>query len=429
MKNNIELYKAIGEADDAMVKDALESGTAKEQSRRLRGILEAAACVAAVCGFIAASFFLQRISRQGASFGDDSTPDMTTAESTVTDVPDDGIDHSFDWQYEYDLEYENISIAGDYLFNDANARGRFLILKRNVHTGECTAVCTDPFCEHNSPSCPFYNTMFVVGIGNTMYGVMLDENINKTVLYSYDVDADKKENVYETTAIISELYQYKYFLYFRSSGKGVQRLDTRTGVIEKVKSQPGTISSINCGLIVWAQHRQNGAVATCTATDLLGNDPRPYNIFIYNGKLHGVIFDENYKPSYVQLDRSGSVEKVLIENSYFGFPVGNNFIYFGTDGGGSLHPNSENKANGDIYIASLDTFESRLLCHVEEVKPYGCARSYHNALLSGDWIALNYQSKNPESENPESENRIGADADMLLVNMVTGEYHISRYME
>ena len=271
--------------------------------------------------------------------------------------------------------------------------------------------------------------MFVVGIGNTMYGVMLDENINKTVLYSYDVDADKKENIYETTDSISELYQYKYFLYFRSSGKGVQRLDTRTGVIEKVKSQPGTISSINCGLIVWAQHRQNGAVATCTATDLLGNDPRPYNIFIYNGKLHGVIFDENYKPSYVQLDRSGSVEKVLIENSYFGFPVGNNFIYFGTDGGGSLHPNSENKANGDIYIASLDTFESRLLCHVEEVKPYGCARSYHNALLSGDWIALNYQSKNPESENPESENRIGVDADMLLVNMVTGEYHISRYME
>ena len=428
MKNSIELYKAIGEADDAMVKDALEGGTAKEQSRRLHGILEAAACVAAVCGFIAASFFLQRISRQGASFGDDSTPDMTTAESTVTDVPDDGIDHSFDWQYEYDLEYENISIAGDYLFNDANASGRSLILKRNVHTGECTAVCTDPFCEHNSPSCPFYNTMFVVGIGNTMYGVMLDENINKTVLYSYDVETEKKENVYETTDSISELYQYKYFLYFRSSGKGVQRLDTRTGVIEKVKSQPGIISWINCGLIVWSQFRQNGE-AMLTATDLLGNDPRPYNSLIYNGKLHGVIFDENYKSSYVQLDRSGSVEKVLIENSYFGFPVGNNFIYFGTDGGGSLHPNGENKANGDIYIAPLDTFESRLLCHVEEVKPYGFASSYLNALLSGDWIALNYQSKNPESENPESENRIGADADMLLVNMVTGEYHISRYME
>ena len=116
---------------------------------------------------------------------------------------------------------------------------------------------------------------------------------------------------------------------------------------------------------------------------------------------------------------------MLIENSYRGFIIGNNFIYFGVEGDGPFHPNAEIKANGDIYIASLDTFESRLLCHVEEVKPYAIASSYLNVLLSGDWVALHYTHE--KSSEPADKN--GVMSDMIIVNMETGEYHISEYRE
>ncbi len=61
MKNDIKLYKAIGKADDAMVKDALENGAVG--NHRARNIIEAVACVAIICGFVALSIVLQSISR------------------------------------------------------------------------------------------------------------------------------------------------------------------------------------------------------------------------------------------------------------------------------------------------------------------------------------------------------------------------------
>ena len=78
------------------------------------------------------------------------TTEESTADTNVETEPvDEGIDHSFDWQYDYDFDYDNGSVPGDYIFNDAMASGYTMLLKRNVHTGECTTVCTDPFCEHS----------------------------------------------------------------------------------------------------------------------------------------------------------------------------------------------------------------------------------------------------------------------------------------
>jgi hypothetical protein len=360
------------------------------------------------------------------------TTDTETADTTaVTEPVDDGIDHRFDWQYEYKVEHENASIEGDYIFNNAEAKNYSLILKRNVVTGECTTVCTDPFCEHNSASCPFYKTTNVVGIGNTMYGIMRDDNINKNVLYSFNVDTNKKEIVYESTATLYDLCQYKYYIFFRPTDKGLLRLDTRTGEIEKVKTQPGRMTSVSKDMIIWIQEHK-GEMATFTATDLLGNDPKPYNIYIYNGKLHEGLYDEETgKMSYAQLDRNGEVEKILIENSHMALIVGDSMIYFGTYDDGKTHwrdPEKPEKgqilSNGDIYIAPLDTFEFRLLCHIEEAEPFDIARSNLNMLLSGDWVAIDTPPNYPTTED-----KIGTFNDMILVNMKTGEYHISRYIE
>ncbi len=354
------------------------------------------------------------------------------SESMITTTGEDAlieIDHSYDWQYDYDFNYDPGTVEGDYIFNNAEAKNSSLILKRNIHTGECTTVCTDPFCKHNSASCPFYKTIYVVGIGNTMYGVMRDDNINKNVLYSFNVDTNKKEIIYETTATIYDLLQYKYYIFFRPTDKGPLRMDTRNGETVSIKSQPGKIGSVSGDMIIWIQEHK-GEMATFTATDLFGNDPKPYNIYIYNGKLHGVIYDEQTgKASYVQLDRNGETEKMLIEHSNKAIIVGSNMLYLGD--GKTTRPvdhddpsKGEVSTAGDIYIAPLDTFKSRLLCHIEEAEPYTWGTSNLNLMLCGDWIAVMIFPNHPLDED-----KIGIFNDMVIVNMKTGEYHISRYIE
>ncbi len=85
---NKKLYNAMGKIDDNIIKDALESNTAREKNYRLRNILEAVACVAVVCGFVALSLVLQGISKRSdnniaASSG---TKEMTEAMQTEDDT-------------------------------------------------------------------------------------------------------------------------------------------------------------------------------------------------------------------------------------------------------------------------------------------------------------------------------------------------------
>ena len=92
---------------------------------------------------------------------DKETPDITDK----TEIAD-NTDHRFDWQYDVPLYYpEEEEIQGDYIFNSSENGSVDLVLKRNVHTGECTTVCNDPFCTHDNPSCRFYISLYVVGIG------------------------------------------------------------------------------------------------------------------------------------------------------------------------------------------------------------------------------------------------------------------------
>ncbi len=93
MKNDMKLYKAIGEADDGMVKDALES--TREKNYRLRGIIEAVACAAIVCGFVALSFVLRSVSTPkdniAASSGDEAITEEAIANETEATVTEEEI--------------------------------------------------------------------------------------------------------------------------------------------------------------------------------------------------------------------------------------------------------------------------------------------------------------------------------------------------
>ena len=361
------------------------------------------------------------------------TTEKSTADTNVeTESVDDGIDHSFDWQYDYDFDYDSGSVGGDYIFNISIAGGHYLILKRNVHTGECTTVCTDPFCEHNSKSCPYYRTTEVIGVGNTVYGYMNDENINRYVFYSYNVDTNEKKNILESKVTISDLYVYKNYVYYKLKDTGFHRYNTITGETEKVTPYWGTFSFLRWGMIIFEQRNKKTGERTFTATDLLGNDPKPFNPQIYMGSNHesAAVEDNVQYTKLLKLDRAGNVEKVLVEMCRTPIVVGGNRVYLGPvdDGVPRLYdPKDPSKgtmySNGDIFILPLDTEESRLLCHVDGVNIIGFSDS-HNKLICGDWIGI-YISPN----YPTSTDKISVYNDMVIVNMKTGEYHISRYIE
>ncbi len=359
------------------------------------------------------------------------TTEESTADTNVETEPvDDGIDHSFDWQYDYDFDYDSGSVEGDYIFNENLASGYSLILKRNVHTGECTTVCTDPFCEHNSNSCLFYGSTYITSVGNTMYGLMNDTHINRYVLYSFDVDKNEKKNIIESKTPISELFSYKYYIFYKMVDTGFHRMDTRTGVEEKVKPQhPAQLYFIRWGLLIWMYMNTTTGQRTYTATDLLGEDPRPFNPQIYMGSLHSSISKSGYT-TISKLDKNGNVDKVMIEKGYMPMVVGENMIYFGPVADDEPHlydPDDQTRgimySNGDIFIMSLETGETRLLCHVDGINivSYGFA---HNRLICGDWIGIVISPNYPLTTD-----KIGEYNDMVIVNMKTGEYNISRYIE
>ena len=96
------------------------------------------------------------------------------------------------------------------------------------------------------------------------------------------------------------------------------------------------------------------------------------------------------------------------------------------------HPISEERpeegktlTNGDIYIMPLDTNETRLLCHVDGVslKTFGTT---NNKLICGDWVGIIIR---PTQNYINSTGESSVQNDMVIVNMKTGEYHISRYIE
>jgi hypothetical protein len=390
---------------------------------------------AAICAVVLGSLFL---GLKYIEYKSDIINSQTTeaAESTEEEKPEpvseeEDYAHRFDWQYEYDFEYDSGSMPGDYMYNDAMVNGCTLLLKRNVHTGECTPVCTVPSCKHDSAECPFYGTTCVVGIGNIMYGSMKDEKLGKWVVYSYDPETDKKDIIAESAAKIYELISYKYYLYCKRVDTGFTRIDTKTGEFTKVRSQYDySVSSIHSGMMIWSKDSSGSPVYV--STDLLGENARSYDPHIFNGKLHKVIENADGSSSYAQLDRSGKIEKIMAEDSCYAIPIGENMLSFGAYTDGETHwidPDDHSKgrrlANGDIYITPLNGGESRLLCHIDGYEPrtaaIACANS-KNVMICGDWIAIMTPQKISDNE-PGNNNR------MILLNMKTGEYHISRYTE
>ena len=175
---------------------------------------------------------------------------------------------------------------------------------------------------------------------------------------------------------------------------------------------------------------QFGHASKTAACALLGrvylHDPQ-----IFKGKLHKSFSTNGIYTTVLQLDKDGNTEKTIVEKGRFPMIFGDQMIYFGVFPDGEPHPRDPDNpdkgttvTNGDVYSVSLDTGETKLLCHIEEAEPYFWGLSGGNTLTCGDWAAINTPSNYPAGTD-----KIGTYSDMILVNIKTGEYHISRFIE
>ncbi len=148
--------------------------------------------------------------------------------------------------------YDRGDIAGDYIFktaltNTSESESDFApLLKYNIHTGDSSFVCTDPFCDHKTEDCFFYGVVWFAHIANTLYMERLDESNGKYGIYEFNVDSEEGKFIYHTDTRIEEIFQYNYYLFFREAKKqyAAVRFDVRDRSVYTINGTGFTPTSI-----------------------------------------------------------------------------------------------------------------------------------------------------------------------------------------
>ena len=62
------------------------------------------------------------------------------------------------------------TVAGDYIYNVISFDSYTLLMKYHIPTGTASTVCQDPFCTHNTMTCPFaVASLSMASVGNVLY--------------------------------------------------------------------------------------------------------------------------------------------------------------------------------------------------------------------------------------------------------------------
>ena len=338
-----------------------------------------------------------------------------------------------------ELEYGEVetgTVPGDYMFQAFNG----LLLKYHIPTGTASPVCQDPFCPHErfGSSCPFaISSRLMTSIGNVLY-YNLDSSSSdgQHHLRSYDADSMKVEEIYTSNGRLSRIFSYNYYLYFSehlsTKVEGdikttVYRLDTQSGALEIIDcGHPfARMELIEVGRIVWVDDLEY------YSTDLDGGDWRVYDQNYCREwgkyKLRWTLGKWTYDKMYCKDLTTG--EEVLIAEDVADFYVyGDKLLYvkfvenpqiwITVDG-----DDHKDLYGGNIYVVDLDGTDSKLLCHVDGFVYGGPSPNRHNEFICGDWVGFiseNYYQDKHGNHNLTS-------TDMLIVNVVTGEYRLIKY--
>ena len=330
---------------------------------------------------------------------------------------------------------ETGTIAGDYIYNVTRFSSYTLLMKYHIPTGTAATVCQDPFCTHSNMTCPFAITASsMASIGNVLYfSKRIDD---QTHIRSYDGDDMKIEEIYVSNGVLSKLFSYNYYLYFSETlPTGVEE-EYKT-VIYRLDTQSGALDTINCGhplatiyevkdnKIIWKEGNHY------FSTDLEGNceDVFEFNFcqqwgnYLYSWEFA----DENYQKMY-RKDLTTKEEILIFDEEIYSFffygdkilylkPVENPKVWH-SDVTGDFY----DILGGNVYVMNLDGSNKRLLCHVEDCVILSTSMYRNNELCCGDWIGLYTNHFYESPTGPEL-----TDTDLLLVNIVTGEYKHIKY--
>jgi hypothetical protein len=350
--------------------------------------------------------------------------------------PDRPIKPSYEKITESELKVAGVetgNVGGEYVFYADNG----ILLKYHIPTGTAAIVCPDPFCPHQryGSSCQFaVESRLMTSIGNVLYYTMVDQEWHQ-YLRSYGADSMKVEEIRATNGRLSRIFSYNYYLYFsehlptKVEGEfttTVYRLDTQSGALEVIDcGHPfARMELIEAGRIVWVDDLKY------YSTDLDGDDWRIYeqNYCREWGKyrLRWELGKWTYDKIYCK--DLNTKEEVLIAKDVADFFVyGDKMLYvkfvenpqvwITVDG-----QDQKDLYGGDIYVVNLDGTDDKLLCHVEDFIYAGPSADRNNEFVCGDWVGFSSENYYDEKGYPSL-----TFTDMLVVNVITGEYRFIKY--
>ena len=309
-------------------------------------------------------------------------------------------------------------VEGDYLFKAGFTRtpGFTPLLKYNVHTGECTTVCPDIFCDHKDEKCFFYNVSAFVSIGNTLYFERLDKTNGEYGIYAYDVSGDQGKFVYYPGARIFSIQSYYNYIYLIVNQK-CRRLDTESGSVYDMPDVPsGWLDSITNERIYYRTGKNENGLPVYTVTDLDGNilstkedNYLRFGNYYYTSTIKGAFCYDLYR------SEDGSNTELVSEKVGMGFFVGDRILYF--------DPNTEKVGHfTKLYSMAADGTDKKLLVDNINISMELFPPRDQAELINGDYVGI---VLGPDKSVDEDEENY-PDCDLLILNYKTGEYKISR---
>ena len=335
---------------------------------------------------------------------------------------------------------ETGTVPGNYIYQIAQFSSYSLLLKYHIPTGTASTVCQDPFCTHSNMTCPFAITASsMASIGNVLY---YSTRINdQTHIRSYNGDSMKIEDIYTSNGVLSRLFAYNYYLYFTEKlpdsapneyKTTIYRLDTQSGSLDTIDCghESATIYEIKDGKIIWENYDKYFSTdldGDCEETFDLVN--RQWGNYIYRSEMNvdGQVTWFNFSMNLYRKDLITKEETIVAEDIGPCYFYGDKIIYFKPVQNPEVFITIDgidcyDYFGGNVYVMNLDGSDNHLLCHVDHCVISGMSGYRNNELGCGDWIGILTECF---YDGPNGLDLTGTD--MLLVNVITGEYKHVKY--
>lgn len=328
--------------------------------------------------------------------------------------------------------------AADYIF-ELSPRG--IIMKYNVHNGESSYLCPDPFCKHTTKDCQFIGmtSYTFTSVGNTVYYVKQDDTTGKSALYSFNVDTSETKTVLSRDGMMTSVYAYEnrlLILWLEKYDLEAQRFyfwyDTDTGETEQLGGTVNTYSPterymlyfIRDDRIIWRVGKMDKWYYY--STDLRGEDLKEHDFGYRYGNYYTTEKEtgDDGKDIYSLYVTYDNGEKKLLKKN-----VGPVLFYENRIVYGEVIPYEEQRVvhvdrdgneerddwGGNVYVMNPDGSDDHLLFHTDEYI-IGMTSDMAHPHVCGDYFGIE-TGKFKGDEMTED--------NIIITNINTGEFVVT----